>query len=165
MRIRIRGPSGQSTITLSESDTVGDLQTKITAVTSISNAEIKYGYPPEPLNLKDTPSTKLLSELGIKLNGEQLIISDAAPQASSSHETAPPPGPPSKRTTAQPPAKPKPKPPEEMGMDSPEVAVPSHSATLVLRVMPDDNSCLFRAFNSAFFGAVSLSTISERNTY
>lgn len=39
-------------------------------------------------------------------------------------------------------------------MDSPEVAIASHSSTLVLRVMPDDNSCLFRAFNSAFFGAM-----------
>ncbi|KAL9039649.1 MAG: hypothetical protein Q9214_004790 [Letrouitia sp. 1 TL-2023] len=36
--------------------------------------------------------------------------------------------------------------------DPPEIPLPSHSSTLVLRIMPDDNSCLFRAFSSAFFG-------------
>ena len=36
--------------------------------------------------------------------------------------------------------------------DPPEIPVPSHAGTLVLRIMPDDNSCLFRAFGSAYFG-------------
>ncbi|KAL9610479.1 MAG: hypothetical protein Q9167_004819 [Letrouitia subvulpina] len=36
--------------------------------------------------------------------------------------------------------------------DPPEIPLASHSSTLVLRIMPDDNSCLFRAFSSAFFG-------------
>ena len=38
--------------------------------------------------------------------------------------------------------------------DAPELPLPSHASTLVLRIMPDDNSCLFRAFNTAFFGAM-----------
>lgn len=155
MRVRIRGPSGQSTVTLSDSDNVGDLQAKITEATSISNLSIKYGYPPEPLDIKNTPSSKLLSDLGIKLNGETLIVSDATPQPSSSRDTAPTtPASSSKSVTSpKPPAKSQ-APPKDMGMDSPEVAIASHSSTLVLRVMPDDNSCLFRAFNSAFFGAM-----------
>ena len=36
--------------------------------------------------------------------------------------------------------------------DPPELPIPSRASTLVLRIMPDDNSCLFRAFGSAFFG-------------
>lgn len=41
-----------------------------------------------------------------------------------------------------------------MTTEPPELPLPSHSATLLLRIMPDDNSCLFRAFNSAYFGAM-----------
>ena len=37
-------------------------------------------------------------------------------------------------------------------MEPPEIPLASHQGTLVLRIMPDDNSCLFRAFGFAFFG-------------
>jgi len=36
-----------------------------------------------------------------------------------------------------------------MDGDVPELPLPDRGATLVLRVMPDDNSCLFRAFGTA----------------
>lgn len=39
-----------------------------------------------------------------------------------------------------------------MEADPPELPLPPHNGTLVLRIMPDDNSCLFRAFGRAFFG-------------
>ncbi len=39
-----------------------------------------------------------------------------------------------------------------MESDPPELPLPSYNGTLVLRIMPDDNSCLFRAFGRAFFG-------------
>ena len=38
-------------------------------------------------------------------------------------------------------------------MNGPEIALPTHASILVLRIMPDDNSCLFRAFSTAFFGS------------
>ncbi|KAI9723735.1 MAG: hypothetical protein M1812_001035 [Candelaria pacifica] len=41
-----------------------------------------------------------------------------------------------------------------LDMDTPEIAVPTHNSTLVLRVMPDDNSCMFRAFGSAFLSSI-----------
>ena len=44
--------------------------------------------------------------------------------------------------------------PTSASLDAPELPIPSHASTLVLRIMPDDNSCLFRAFNTAFFGAM-----------
>jgi ubiquitin thioesterase OTU1 len=150
MRLRIRGPNGQSTISLGDDATVSDLQAQITEATSIRDFDVKYGYPPQALHLNDHATTTKLSELEIKLNGEQLIVSDRAP----------PPPPPAKPASVSQASNPREKdaplslsrkPPPS---DTPEVALPSHASTMVLRVMPDDNSCLFRAFNSAYFGAM-----------
>jgi len=41
--------------------------------------------------------------------------------------------------------------------DVPELPLPERGATLVMRVMPDDNSCLFRAFGSAVLPGDDLS--------
>ena len=82
MRVRIRGPSGQAAISLSETATVEDLKTKITEKTSISNFELKYGYPPRPLSLSHYADTAKLSNLGIKLDEEQLIVSEVTPSVS-----------------------------------------------------------------------------------
>ncbi|KAI9868468.1 MAG: ubiquitin-specific protease otu1 [Trichoglossum hirsutum] len=38
--------------------------------------------------------------------------------------------------------------------DPPEIPLPSHGATLLMRIMPDDNSCLFRAIGSAVLGSL-----------
>jgi ubiquitin thioesterase OTU1 len=73
MRIRLRGPSGASTLNLGEDATVGDLRSSITEKTSLTRFDIKYGYPPKPLFL-DSPTT-LLSSLEVRLDGEQLTIS------------------------------------------------------------------------------------------
>jgi ubiquitin thioesterase OTU1 len=73
MRIRLRGPSGASTLNLGEDATVGDLRSSITEKTSLTRFDIKYGYPPKPLYL-DSPTT-LLSSLDVRLDGEQLTIS------------------------------------------------------------------------------------------
>jgi len=73
MRIRLRGPSGASTLNLGEDATVGDLRSSIAEKTSLTRFDIKYGYPPKPLYL-DNPTT-LLSSLDVRLDGEQLTIS------------------------------------------------------------------------------------------
>ena len=147
MRLRIRGPNGQSTITLPEDATVSDLQGKIAETTSINDFDVKYGYPPQPLSLKDHEPTTKLSDLDVKLSGEQLIVSDKAPPPPPSSDI---PKPPMKsqsssqikdRSNDAPLSLTKKPPPS----DTPEIALPTHGATLVLRVMPDDNSCMFRA--------------------
>lgn len=197
MRIRIRGPGGQSVIHLEETASVGDLHLRISEATSVSNFDIKYGYPPKAIDLDANPSTTKLAELGVKLEGEQLIVSQrvgasAQSKSSTPHEpakaavprddksaftSAPSPqfsqmstpssfsfagvgeAPPSStsatpklqaRQAGAPPRlalarKPAP-------TEPPELDLPSHASTLLLRIMPDDNSCLFRAFGSAFFG-------------
>ena len=174
MRIRIRGPAGQAAISLSETATVKDLRTQITAKTSISKFDLKYGYPPRPLSLSDYAETAKLSDFDVKLDGEQLIVSETTPSASKATQSLDPSlsqipvnsavKPPSAVTsssfsiadasTALPPSTQKTNKPTSASFDAPELPLPSHASTLVLRIMPDDNSCLFRAFNMAFFGAM-----------
>lgn len=99
-----------------------------------------------------------LSEL--RLDGEQLLIgerpsSKVSPTAPDLPETLvkepsrTSQGSFGQTTTAAAPLSLSRKPPAD---DPPELPMPSHNSTLVLRIMPDDNSCLFRAFNSAYFG-------------
>lgn len=179
MKLRIRGPAGQAPITLPSTATVGDLLAQISKQTLLSNFDLKYGYPPKSLSLEDYDSKDSLLNIGVKLDGEQLIVSKTT--AATNNRT------PSVReiskplssgidavttdesvipssfsfagvgTSPKPPAQKQPntkadrQPPFE-SMDAPELPMVSHSSTLVLRVMPDDNSCLFRAFSTAFFG-------------
>lgn len=151
------------------------LRDQIARSTTLASFDVKYGYPPKVLNLDQYDSTKLLSELDIKLNGEQLLVtrSENAPVTSPSASAAqgndtkvqsklskPPLA--IQQTTAQPggtqsrnpltePAQPlsltrKNKP--DMS-EPPEIFIPDVGGTLLLRIMPDDNSCLFRAISSA----------------
>ena len=177
MRVRIRGPVGQATISLSETATIEDLRTQITEKTSISKFDLKYGYPPRPLSLSDYAETAKLSNIGINLDGEQLIVSEITPSASEEMPKPLAPSPSQKSVdmdhspgrksfsfadvgTAPPSSTQKSNKPMSLtrrpsaSLDAPELPLPSHASTLVLRIMPDDNSCLFRAFNTAFFGAM-----------
>lgn len=202
MRFRIRGPTGQSVVSLSDEATVGDLNTAITKATSLSVFDVKIGYPPKALDLDQLNPGKRLSDLGIKLNGEQLLcasreqgstkksnndseqkglISDSPnkqqPQAGSSKQhdrgrnaassstsnfSFGDLGPGSSNATGSKSAKSaatKSSPAANLTLtrksnadtlnDPPEIVLPEHGGTLVLRIMPDDNSCLFRAIASA----------------
>ncbi|MCJ1274089.1 ubiquitin-specific protease otu1 [Puttea exsequens] len=185
MRLRIRGPAGQSTITLPDTATVEDLKSQITVKTSVSSFDIKYGYPPQPLSLAEYTGTTNLQDTGLKLEGEQLIISASVPQPHKPlpRDSARHPEPDASKYsangtksipkvagpssfpfadvgTAPPPSQAQNKPlslsraPTVSEQDAPEIPLSAHNSTLVLRIMPDDNSCLFRAFNTAFFGAM-----------
>lgn len=202
MRIRLREPAGQTTLTLADEATVEELQSQIREKTAIPAFDVKYGYPPKPLILEGYEKAAKLSEIGVKLDGEQLIVSrsHAIPSESAQlpDNSASPPnspttnGPSSNKTSTYksisqstassfsfadvgtaPPTPPVPastigtssqgiarKPlslarrPSAMDQDTPEFPLPTHGSTVVLRIMPDDNSCLFRAFNTAFFGAM-----------
>ena len=170
MRLRIRGPGGQTTATFPETATVADLRSKITECTSLSEFEVKYGYPPQPLVLEDDAGDFQLSQLGFKLDGEQLIVSaneaaasdsnakgsdttslangnastDAGAENTSFLASEPATSPPGPVSLSRKPAP----------QDPPELPLPSRNGTLLLRIMPDDNSCLFRAFNSAYLGGM-----------
>ena len=205
MRIRVRGPSGQSVITLKDEDTVSYLLQEIASHTSIPESSLtsKYGYPPKSLDIPESSKGSKVTELDVNLNGEQLIVSNGgpftSPDAAPSPRTVPSStmssgtsskGPVVKQdlgptTTGQAQgfsfkdygtAPPKPTPsssaPRSSGPlslqrkdqsriaeDPPEVIVPEAGGTLVLRIMPDDNSCLFRAIAQAV--TPSMDTMNE----
>ncbi|BGP13818.1 hypothetical protein JCM10213_006349 [Rhodosporidiobolus nylandii] len=162
--IRIRSPSGQSTVSLSSpAATLADLRTAVEQATGIPSArqELRAGFPPKPLDPSASPSTTL-TELGIR-SGETLVVAEGtgeAAGASSSSSSAPPaPTVPQKRSISpssvpsasasasykqprpQPVAPPKPAAAASNGPHAVEV----DGGYLVLRVVPDDNACLFRA--------------------
>jgi ubiquitin thioesterase OTU1 len=208
MRLRIRGPSGQSVVNLDDTQTVESLRKTVATETSLTTFDIKYGYPPKTLPLDQYPASTLLRDLDVKLNGEQLIVSKAdsvATQEATNHtaptnattlnkassslgivrdaksSTKPPTttdktggstsssgfsfgsfgtGPPLTKPATRPtpkwtddpssaPVSLERKKYPETTNDPPEILLPERGGALVHRVMPDDNSCLFRAVASA----------------
>ncbi|KAI9040499.1 ubiquitin-specific protease OTU1 [Aspergillus affinis] len=152
MKLRIRGPEGQSTALLDDSATVDDLRNQIVNATGLTAYEVKYGYPDlRPLSLDALDPNRSLKEYEINLHREQLIVTrkgDSLQASDSSREPAvsvpsnhpaPAPAAPSSQNNAD---------------DPPEIASSEHAGTFVLRIMPDDNSCLFRAVGSALLGGV-----------
>jgi ubiquitin thioesterase OTU1 len=168
MRIRIRGPQGVSTITIEETATWGELKAAISASASVPEFDVKYGYPPKPLNTESIDAATQLSSLEIPLNGEQLTIVPINIQASLSNPLASEKHPPSAPRLPQshsnaPKHQPGDFPDQPLSLtrkknqsldtDPPLIPVPQLDGQLVLRVMPDDNSCMFRALSSAVLGS------------
>ncbi|KAF2752170.1 OTU-domain-containing protein [Sporormia fimetaria CBS 119925] len=160
IRLRLRAPNGNHTVTLNDDAAVSDLLSKISDVTALPLFELKWGFPPQPLDPSLYGLPTALADTDLKLNGSQIIVI--------AKET----GDPSERTQQQtaevtPPNQASPSAPlslqrkQNMELkDSPEVPVPSRGGTMVLRVMPDDNSCMFRALGSAVLTS-SLDSMTE----
>lgn len=149
-RFRIRGPAGQSTALLDDTATIRDLKSKITEATGLTYFEIKYGYPPKPLDFSDRDSSTLLAQLGLSINGEQFTITEkplVQPDNLVPHITEPRKDPLLLQRQRN-----------QMESDPPEIPSPEHDGTVVLRVMPDDNSCLFRSVGSAVIGDIDTMT-------
>src|SRR5215469_2602564 len=81
MRIRIRGPLGQSTVELNDTDTVADLISKIYDTTSLPSFDVKVGTPPlplEPLDLSSLDPITPLKDTNLKLANQLLTVSARA---------------------------------------------------------------------------------------
>ncbi|TGO80154.1 hypothetical protein BELL_0013g00050 [Botrytis elliptica] len=162
-RMRVRGPEGTSTITLPDDAKISDLISEITSKTSLTNFDIKYGYPPKPLLLSQSEPSLPLSKLDIKLNGEQLTISSREERKSVGSPKLTSPSN-SKTSSIAPQVKDRQTAEAKSfsfsGMHG-DAKNTSNSAAPVslslLRVMPDDNSCLFRAFGTAVLPGDDLS--------
>ncbi|KAI4731593.1 OTU-domain-containing protein [Aureobasidium sp. EXF-10728] len=175
MRIRIRGPSGMSQVNMPETATWGELRHEISTKTSVADFDVKYGYPPQNLDTTSIDNETKLTDVGIKLDGEQLIILPRDVQQSlhnpmsghvdpQTHGTLPSLKniqPPQHKAGDFPSGQTKgeqatplslQRKPNDVESDPPEVPVPGLEGVLVLRVMPDDNSCMFRALGSAVLG-------------
>ena len=182
MRVRIRGPTGSSLITLTDADTVNDLLRLIEEKTSLRHYEVRHGYPPKLLDLHAQESSRRVSELDVKLDGEQLIVAakddershgvggadgrttapddsvDANEKAGKPSEGDASVSQASKRASKQAPLSLTRAPNKALESDPPEIPLPDHGSTLVLRIMPDDNSCLFRAVGTALMNSLDSMT-------
>ncbi|KAL5332811.1 hypothetical protein BJX70DRAFT_382915 [Aspergillus crustosus] len=151
MNFRIRGPSGQFSVTLSEDATIEDLRNEIVNMTGLTAYDVNYGYPPLPLSLDHAEGHQKLAELGVKLHREQLTIAPRdgpGPEPNARKEDASNTTPSSSPKVSLSPKKE----PAGSAPDDLELLSPEHGGTFIVRVMPDDNSCLFRAVNTAVLG-------------
>ena len=164
MRMRVRGPEGTTTITVEDKAQVSELKAQISSATGLGAFDVKYGYPPQPLDLDEFGDELSISDTGLKLNGEQLTVSPKdIGKALNKPLNDPPqvPAPVSQTaTSASSSSAPRKtrlgagatKNAADASSDPPEIAAPALEGTIVLRVMPDDNSCLFRALSYAVLG-------------
>lgn len=176
MRFRLRGPSGTHTVTLDDGATINDLCSKITELTDLIVYDIKAGFPPKPLDITQLPTETKLADTGFKFNGEQLIVAQkdlpgvtfAKPTASHSASMTNEPSQSSsqgsnatQRSTATTSSSSKQsqgllsldRKPNTVEADPPSVSIPSRGGRMILRVMPDDNSCLFRSLSTVLLSA------------
>ncbi|KAK5172875.1 ubiquitin-specific protease otu1 [Saxophila tyrrhenica] len=172
MRIRVRGPQGAATISLDGTATWQDLLNQISEKTGVNgDFDLKLGYPPQPLNTESIDGAMKLDDLPHKLNGEQLTVmprdinnklsnptSDSKPPAQAVKPLPPKDltSPPAHQQGDFPDQQPlglTRKPKGNVESDPPEVPVPMLEGVMILRVMPDDNSCMFRALSSAVLGS------------
>ncbi|KAH7376586.1 OTU-like cysteine protease [Plectosphaerella cucumerina] len=144
MRARYKGPAGTGVLSLEDDATVGQLFDLIREQSGISAFTLKYGWPLKTLD--QSQKGDIAKSLG--LNGETFtIVPDEAslpppapaPTAASSSSAKP--GPPAASSSMWG----DPSPPRQ-GPESVSLPWPERNGTLLLRVMPDDNSCLFTAF-------------------
>jgi ubiquitin thioesterase OTU1 len=153
MRFRARAPDGRQVVVQLDDTTatVSTLRRSIQEQLDMPHFELKAGFPPRLIKLNDYQDTALLTEVDVKLNNESVqVIPPSTPQpppatSDPSHRAGPRAPPPAGNVPAAGPSKSQSNPRQE----TPEIPIPSESATLILRVMPDDNSCLFRAIATA----------------
>ncbi|KAF2204110.1 OTU-domain-containing protein [Delitschia confertaspora ATCC 74209] len=154
IRIRLRAPSGMHTISIPDDAAVSVLLTTISETTSLPLFDLKWGFPPQPLDPSLYGLSTPLKDTDLNLNGAQIIVIDktsgdegfqAATTSAQSSNAASQPSHPSGAAAPLSLSR-KPQPAEK---DTPEIPLPTHGGTLVLRVMPDDNSCMFRAVGTA----------------
>ncbi|KAJ4365554.1 ubiquitin-specific protease otu1 [Neocucurbitaria cava] len=147
IRIRLRAPNGQHTLSLDDNAAVSDLLSAISTSTDLPLFELKWNFPPQPLDPSLYGMSTLLKDTDLKLNGAQIIVIGQAtgdPSEQRPEEA-------SQSTTQQSQSAPLSLQRKQASAleDTPEVPLPDRGGTVVLRVMPDDNSCMFRAVGSA----------------
>lgn len=160
IRIRLRAPNGMHTLSLADDAAVSDLLSSISDATALPLFELKWGFPPEPLDPSLYGMSTLLRDTDLKLNGAQIIVigketGDTTVQQQTVGSTQED----SSQGSSSAPLSLQRKQNMEL-KDTPEVYVPARGGTMVLRVMPDDNSCMFRALGSAVLSS-SLDSMTE----
>ena len=152
--MRLRAPNGTHTISLSDDAAVSDFLSKISETTELPLFDLKWGYPPQPLDPSLYGMSTQLVDTDLKLNGAQIIViavETGDPSERAQKEE-------SDRSQSAPLSLKK---KQNLDLkDTPEIPVPSRRGSMVLRVMPDDNSCMFRALGTAVLSS-SLDAMTE----
>ncbi|KAK6202655.1 uncharacterized protein RJT21DRAFT_118725 [Scheffersomyces amazonensis] len=143
MRLRLKTKRGVKTISPHESQPFGDFIADINNITELRESDlsrvvaIKHGFPPVNINI-DSVEDETIASKGIR-DGDQLIVEyDEVPSSDLSN------APPSKSNKD----------------DIPSVYIPQLNKYLILRNIPDDNSCLFNSLSSALNGHNAFQTVS-----
>jgi len=164
--IRLRGPQGIATIQVTLDAPVSDLQQAVFAATDIPATlqDLRAGYPPVALTL--VPNLPV-SSLGVR-RGDMIIVSsavkdlaDPAPARTTLSNERKPSSPPTlvnrkplshladANDSSTAPTESKPSRPPALAADMND-AVPVDGGFLILRAVPDDNSCLFSCIALTF---------------
>lgn len=153
MRVKIRYPTGSSppyVLTIPDSEPLSGLISQIKGNGKLEGPiEIKHGFPPKIFDFTSFPEDTPLDKLPFKLDGDQLTVSESENATKVKASPPPPPvapaapvpeikAPKAPTTTA-------PKPSNTAAKDDPPDVLIHGRGTVVLRVMEDDNSCMFRA--------------------
>ncbi|CCG22472.1 Otu1 protein [Candida orthopsilosis Co 90-125] len=163
MRLKLKSDSGVSTIKVDSEilfqDFLADIKanTDLHIDTSESISMIKTGFPPKSIDLVFGPKTTL-QDKHIK-DGDQLSITfistkrPLSPQSDSNTNVAPLNG---SEVRAEAATNKK----RDLKEDIPAVYIESENKYLILRNIPDDNSCLFNSISYAISGHDSYTTFS-----
>jgi ubiquitin thioesterase OTU1 len=178
MRIGLKGAFGQKQITLDDSASVAELLVQISEATGFAEFEVKDGFPPQTIDFTNLDPTEQLSAAGLNLNGHRLqvdIKSASSKPATQSTTTTAAAGVGSTQSPKAAESKqpafagrstrssnqqtssgliPINKDASKVEKDPPELPLrtPPNDSYLIHRVMPDDNSCLFRAIGKCVLG-------------
>ncbi|CAD6589595.1 MAG: ubiquitin-specific protease otu1, partial [Tremellales sp. Tagirdzhanova-0007] len=150
---RLRHPRGVTTLDIDpETQTIEDLKVLVFSATEIppNEQEIKYGYPPKTLpNTSDTLATIPITR------GEQIIVVSVPAPSKPPFSTASTPAP-SLKAINETLSAPSPLAEADIPIESSDsIALPGRDAGFIqLRIVPDDNSCLFSAIGVVFEGGV-----------
>ncbi|KAI0165058.1 OTU-domain-containing protein [Hypoxylon sp. FL1284] len=147
MQIRYKAPSGAGKVEMDDGATVSQLIDALKSGTGLADVTVKYGWPPKALDVSQHEAS--LQQLG--LQRESLTIAPGPSATPASAADAPGSG---QENTSNPGA-----PPTAAAqgggalMDQNiSVSMPETGSSLVLRIMPDDNSCMFTAVGGALRG-------------
>ena len=171
MQFRVRDPDGKNSIVKldEKTATIQDLRDVISRNLQDPKEDftLTFGFPPKTVTLTSFANERSVSDAGLKLHNESIQVnpiatSDQKPPSSTSTKSWA--GPSAGTVEAKKPTQERPKQLKPSNtkpaaattaispmtdQDVPSIPLPSHSASLTLRIMPDDNSCLFRAIAAA----------------
>lgn len=131
MRLRLRHQHGNQVVDVGEEVSLREFISSIESSQYGKVRALKNGFPPRPLALDDGEA--MLKDLGIK-NGDQIIVEYGAKTGDKNSRTTG-----SSRGANIDPGK------SSSSTDIPSVFVAELQTYLILRNIPDDNSCLFNA--------------------